>query len=224
MMSAFKAVIFDLGGVLYPFRDYSKFQRITARAAADPWIKEKLTGWQEGKYPVSEIQEFIVDAFGELPPNCTDLENINFDEVVGPKHEKIWAAIEQIKKHGLKVALLTNNGWWTPRKGRTVICDDLSLFDVVVESCKEGICKPHPKIFQTTLKRLGLEGPQCLFVDDLPKNIEGARKLGIHGIQMIDQNQDLVVHKLEQALQLPLRNIPPYSINQSTVSQPIARL
>ncbi|CAD5211128.1 unnamed protein product [Bursaphelenchus okinawaensis] len=218
-MSAFRAVIFDLGGVLYPFRDYRKFQRLTARAAADPWIKEKLTGWQEGKYPVSEIQDFIVDAFGELPPGCTDLENIKLDDVVGPKHEKIWTAIENIKLNGLKVALLTNNGFWTPKKRRTVICDDTSLFDVVVESCKEGVCKPNPKIFQITLDRLGLQGPQCLFVDDLPKNIEGAQKLGIHGIQMINQNEDLVVQKLEAALQVPLRTLPSYS----TVSQPLAR-
>lgn len=55
-----------------------------------------------------------------------------------------------MREHGLKVGMLTNNGWWTPKKQRSVICDDLSLFDVVVESCKEGVAKPHPKIFEVS--------------------------------------------------------------------------
>lgn len=62
----------------------------------------------------------------------------------------MYSYIKKLKAKGVKVALLTNNGWWTPDKTKSVIMDDLSPFDVVVESCKEGIFKPDPKIFEVS--------------------------------------------------------------------------
>ena len=42
--------------------------------------------------------------------------------------------------------------------------------------------KPHPRIFHTLLDRYELAPDDCTFIDDNPDNVEGAKKLGIHGI------------------------------------------
>ena len=39
--------------------------------------------------------------------------------------------------------------------------------------------KPDPRIYHLVLDRLGLPAEQCLFVDDQPGNIEGARAVGM---------------------------------------------
>ena len=49
-------------------------------------------------------------------------------------------------------------------------------------SCKVGACKPDPQIYKITLKKLNLSAEECVFVDDILNNIEGAKNLGMQGI------------------------------------------
>ena len=41
-----------------------------------------------------------------------------------------------------------------------------TCFDTAVFSCHVGYMKPDPEIFQICLERLGLSGPECLYVGD----------------------------------------------------------
>ena len=74
--------------------------------------------------------------------------------------------VRRLKKAGLKVALVTNNGFWSRAKQRTMLLGDISCFDLVnpailllrqnaevkvVESCKVGIRKPDSEIFNVNL-------------------------------------------------------------------------
>lgn len=56
------------------------------------------------------------------------------------------------------------------------------LFDAVVLSSQEGVIKPTAGIFQLTADRLGVSVEECVMIDDLPSNIEGATAAGMHGI------------------------------------------
>lgn len=54
------------------------------------------------------------------------------------------------------------------------------LFDVIVVSEEAGCKKPDPQIFELTMKRLGVQPEECLFIGDHPINdVEGSYKLGI---------------------------------------------
>lgn len=44
--------------------------------------------------------------------------------------------------------------------------------------------KPDEKIFRLALERDGILADETLFIDDAAKNIEGARRLGIHGLHV----------------------------------------
>jgi len=54
-----------------------------------------------------------------------------------------------------------------------------NYFDTCYFSYEMGLAKPNPAIFEVLLADAGLEGAECLFLDDGPKNIEAANALGI---------------------------------------------
>ncbi|MFA6172215.1 MAG: HAD family phosphatase [Kiritimatiellales bacterium] len=55
-------------------------------------------------------------------------------------------------------------------------------------SCKVGSRKPDAKIYRHLLDGLGVKGEQCLFIDDLARNVEAARAAGIQAHQFIPEN------------------------------------
>ena len=44
-----------------------------------------------------------------------------------------------------------------------------------------GVRKPHPLTYTTTADRMGLHVSECLFVDDMAVNIQGAEAVGMPG-------------------------------------------
>lgn len=78
---------------------------------------------------------------------------------------------------GLRTALLSNSwGNTYPRNGWA------EMFDEVVISGEVGMRKPEARIYLHTSGLLGLEPKDCVFVDDLPINVEGAAKVGMVGV------------------------------------------
>merc|ERR1719348_1355118 len=91
-------------------------------------------------------------------------------------------AIENLKNHGLKLALLTNN--WKTESGERLLFDGLSLFDHVIESCKVGMRKPQPEIYNHTLSLLNLPPAETIFLDDIGSNVKAANDVGIDTIKV----------------------------------------
>ena len=76
-------------------------------------------------------------------------------------------------------------------------------FDAVVISEHTGTRKPDPAIYSLAAERLGVSCQACVFVDDLPMNLEPARALGMTVIHKTSAGQ--VISDLERVLQIPLR-------------------
>lgn len=54
----------------------------------------------------------------------------------------------------------------------------------VVESCKVGYRKPHPRIYEIVLEKLGVPAEQCVFLDDMGGNLKTAASFGIRTIKV----------------------------------------
>ncbi|MNT59631.1 Alpha-D-glucose-1-phosphate phosphatase YihX [compost metagenome] len=67
------------------------------------------------------------------------------------------------------------NGLFSP-------AEQAELFDVVVLSSDIGMTKPNPAIFEFTATKLGLLPEECIMIDDLLLNIEGAQQTGMKGV------------------------------------------
>jgi putative hydrolase of the HAD superfamily len=85
--------------------------------------------------------------------------------------------VRRAHEAGIRTALLSNS-WGNdyPRDGWA------EMFDAVVVSGEVGMRKPDPDIFEHTLALLGLTAPECVFVDDLARNVRGAVALGFVGV------------------------------------------
>ena len=96
----------------------------------------------------------------------------------------IWALRPRIQ-----VVALTNN--WS--FGRTLIerRSITGLFDLIVSSAEEGVKKPHPRIYEIMLERLGITPEEAVFVDDSAENVEAAHALGIYSIQFCSTEQTI---------------------------------
>jgi len=49
--------------------------------------------------------------------------------------------------------------------------------------------KPHKKIYVYTLKKLGAKPHECIFIDNLKRNTDSAKKLGIKTIHFRNSKQ-----------------------------------
>ena len=96
--------------------------------------------------------------------------------------------MRELKRSGLRMAMLTNNVQeWEPL-WRTMLPVD-EIFELVIDSGFVGYRKPERQIYEITLERLGLPGSACLFVDDMEINCEAARELGFTAVQYRDPDQ-----------------------------------
>jgi putative hydrolase of the HAD superfamily len=70
-----------------------------------------------------------------------------------------------------------------------------SRIDEPVFSCSVGVAKPDPRIYRIAADRLGVETAACLFVDDQPLFVEGARAAGMDAVRLgedIDSLEDVL--------------------------------
>jgi HAD superfamily hydrolase (TIGR01509 family) len=73
---------------------------------------------------------------------------------------------------------------------------EILIFDDYILSYEVGYMKPHPGIYRETLKKGQIQAAECVFLDDLPVNILGARKAGMKAI-LYEPHTDLAA-RLEE--------------------------
>ncbi len=79
------------------------------------------------------------------------------------------------------------------------LSDDLTALgvigsvDAVLSSADAGVAKPEVAIYHWAAKRIGVDPSRCLFVDDNPGHVEGARTAGMQAVQYEGADQLRVV-------------------------------
>ncbi len=111
----------------------------------------------------------------------------------------LWDVADQVRSSGVPVGLLSNS-WGTDIYPRDRLA---STFDVLVISAEVGMRKPDPQIYELACERIGKAPGQVAFVDDLPRNVEVARELGMFGIHF-DGDEQAVVEALTDFLEVEI--------------------
>jgi epoxide hydrolase-like predicted phosphatase len=103
-------------------------------------------------------------------------------------------AVRRTRAAGIPTGLISNS--W----GRTTYDEQLieELFDAAVISGDVGLHKPEPEIFQLGAERIGLPPDECVFVDDLRENCEGAEAVGMTAI--LHRGADSTLPEMERLL------------------------
>ena len=93
--------------------------------------------------------------------------------------------LERLRKHGLKLGLVSNTG----RDLAEFVAHHHLDVDAVLGSGAFGRTKPHPTIFQAVLERLEVEPGEAAMVGDSPEDdIEGARAAGLGAAFLLDRD------------------------------------
>jgi putative hydrolase of the HAD superfamily len=200
----FQAVLWDFGGVLTtsPFDAFNRYEsahgipldfirRINAtNPENNAWAKFESSQITPEQFDVLFASE--AHAAGHAISGRTVIDMLS-----GDVRPRMVEALKICKQH-YRVACLTNNvkSGEGPGMARSVekaalIKDVMALFDLVVESSKEGVRKPDPRFYRLACERLGIEPQRAVFLDDLGINLKSARELGMTTIKVTSEAQAL---------------------------------
>ncbi len=109
--------------------------------------------------------------------------------------------VREIKAQGMRTAILSNIPRDLLAKVRMAF-DWLDEFEVQIWSCDHGVIKPDAAIYRICLNAVGCEPERALFFDDRPRNVEGARAVGIESyvFESAEQAAEIVRMKTKGAL------------------------
>jgi putative hydrolase of the HAD superfamily len=202
-----QALITDFGGVLTsPLQEgFLAFQEESGVSLEDLGKAMARATEEHGDHPLfvlerGEISETEFRA--RIEPHLEDgfdlvrLRTLYFERM--EPNRPMIEFVRRVRQDGLRTALLTNNvREWEPL-WRAKLPEVEDLFEVVVDSAYVGMRKPEPAIYELTLEWLGLQGEDCVFVDDLEPNCEAARALGMVAVRF--ENPEQAIPELESAL------------------------
>jgi putative hydrolase of the HAD superfamily len=200
----YQGLLVDYGGVLTSnlfdsFRAFCELEglepeSIGQRFRKDRSARELLIALETGKLPEQEFEQRFAAILGvEAPDLIVRL-------MAGSEpDEEMLGAIEHARAAGIRTGLVSNS-WGTSRYDRQLLSE---LFDGVVISGEVGIRKPTPEIYELGAERIGLEPSACVFVDDLPFNLEPAAELGMGTVHHTSARDTIA--ELERLLGVELR-------------------
>lgn len=199
---AIEAVISDFGGVLTTplIQSFMAFQDHTG--ISTEMLGKGMQAAAEangGENPLFEMERgeiteraFLVQLAENLEPllghrpELHDFREIYF-RALDPNPPMI-ELMRELKAGGYRMAMLTNNvREWEPLWRSMLPVDE--IFETVVDSGFVGCRKPESEIYALTLERIGMSPEQCLFVDDIEVNCEGAERAGIAAVHFRDNDQ-----------------------------------
>lgn len=104
-------------------------------------------------------------------------------------HREVLALAEELAKSGRYFMGTINNESRELNLYRIQTFGLREIFSVFVSSCFVGLRKPEEGIYRTALEITQKSPGECCFVDDRALNLECARQMGMHTIEMQDVEQ-----------------------------------
>lgn len=186
-----KAVLFDMGNVLLNFDAYKAARRF-AKACRVPLTKIWLhffTSPAEKAYTRGEISsyEFYRHARRALKFPITYSAFKHYWNDIFWENEGMEDLLRRLKKHYLLYLVSNTNALHFQH-----IQDQFKLlkyFDRTFPSHRVGHRKPDREIYEKVLRQIRLPAKETVFIDDVPKFVQGARKVGMHAIRFRNKKQ-----------------------------------
>jgi putative hydrolase of the HAD superfamily len=190
-----QGVIFDFGGVLNNMR-WEVARELEAEHGLDRHSIVRTLydadDWRQIEIGKGDIEAFAAAAHARLetaagrtlPPL-----HRHWRDSWGPIEENL--ALVRALRPPYKLAILSN----ADRTLEDRLRDGAGIydwFDCVVVSAVVGLAKPEHAIYRLAANRLGLPPEQCVFIDDMERNVAAAREVGMAGIHYrVHQSDDL---------------------------------
>jgi putative hydrolase of the HAD superfamily len=187
MASDYVGLLVDWGGVLTSnvfdsFRAFCEGEGLSpdevgARFRHDREVRQLLIDLETGALQENDFQTRFGAALGVQGDGLIDrlFGGVRTDE-------QMIATVRRARETGIRTGLISNS-WGTRRYDRALLSE---LFDGVVLSGEEGMRKPTPAMYELGAERTGVPAARCVFVDDLPFNLEPAAELGMATVHHVE--------------------------------------
>jgi putative hydrolase of the HAD superfamily len=208
-----KGLIFDFGGVISKtmFETHALTEvalglppdTLQWRGPFDPandllWQRMQTDEISERDYWLTRSKE-VGAMLGE---NWTDMQTLVKRSRSGDPNEVIRSevaiVINEAKDKGLKLAILSNELDMFYGKELRSKLQILKHFNTIVDATYTGILKPDARAYQFALNAMGLSASECLFIDDLKRNIDGALAVGLHCVHFDVMNPSASCLEIQQ--------------------------
>jgi epoxide hydrolase-like predicted phosphatase len=201
----YRGLLIDYGGVLTSnlfdsFRAFCELEGLAPetlgeRFRSDHACRKLLIGLETG---LIREEEFEPQLAARLGVSAVGLIDRMF---AGSRPDQpMVSAVRAARRRGIRTGLISNS-WGTRRYDRTQLDE---LFDGVVISGEVGIRKPAPEMYRMGAERIDVEPAACVFVDDLPFNLDPAAGLGMATVHHVTAEQ--TISELERLLGVDLRD------------------
>ena len=181
MPDAPKAVVFDIGRVLFDWNLRFLFEKlIDEPAALDRFLAEVVTEeWHFQSDGGQSLAEMVPARIAQFPEHAHLIEayRARFNETLPAAIPGTHEIVRRLAGRGVPLYALTNFGaeFWAGFRPVQPIFD---LFADVVVSGEERVAKPDPRIYEIAEARFGLPPHALFFTDDNPANIAAAAARG----------------------------------------------
>jgi putative hydrolase of the HAD superfamily len=200
-----RGLLVDFGGVLTTdvftsFREFCQAEgllpdTVRDRFMKDPLARELLADLETGRISDADFEQRFAAVL--------EVERSDglIDRLFAGMHpdEAMVHAVRAARAAGIRTGLISNS-WGSGRYDRDQFP---GLFDGVVISGEVGLHKPQAEIFTLGAERIGLPPDECVFVDDLRENCQGAEALGMTAI--LHRGAESTLPELERLLGVRLR-------------------
>lgn len=173
-----RGIIFDCFGVLY--RDNLSMLYDAVPPENHQALKDIIHATDYGYLDRQEYYSSVAELANKTPEDIRAIElrqHVRDDDMV---------AYCQSFKPKYKVGLLSNVDSGSIRQ---LFPNHDELFDAFVVSGDIGVAKPTPEIFEHAAAKMGLRPEECVMIDDIQRNVEGAQMTGMYGIVFTSRQQ-----------------------------------
>lgn len=201
-----KGLLVDYGGVLTT-NVFASFRAFCTDEGLDPErIKQLFRSNPGALVTVRELEtgslseDEFAQRFGELLGLDGARREGMVDRMFGHirPDDAMVEALRRARSQGVRTGLISNS-MGVDRYDRGSFPE---LFDGVVISGDVGMHKPQPEIFVLGAERAGVAVEECVFVDDLRENCDGAEAVGMTSV--LHRGADTTLPRLEELLGVKL--------------------
>jgi 2-haloacid dehalogenase len=185
-----RAVIFDVGGVLYHWDPRILYERlIDDDRALDAFLANVVTReWHFQHDQGRPFAETSAELIARFPEHAALIAawGTRFQESMGPAIHGMPELVAELDEAGVPIYGITNFSgefWPAFRAARE---DMFGRFRGIIVSGEERVWKPNPEIYLLARERFGLAEGEAVFVDDVAVNAEGATQAGMVGVHFTD--------------------------------------
>lgn len=185
-----RAVVFDVGNVLYHWSPRALYKRlIQTDQALDAFLAEVVTTeWHFQHDAGRDFADTSAELIARFPQHCDLILawSPRFNETITGPVAGMTALVEELDEAGMPLFGITNfsHEFWPPFRAQEAHLFD--RFRDIIVSGDEKLMKPDPAIYALALERFALAPGEAVFIDDVQANVDSAKANGFVAHHFLD--------------------------------------